>query len=152
MFLLALLLACIASIKGDEERRLQQGAVYDWFEDDFDRRCTESVREKNLHLCSRYTYLNAQQFEQMAFGALDKLDPPVKDHESVFELGMGVGAVLKVVLKKFPHLHIGGSDFSPKSIKLAKQLLPEYASQIFVQNMIHSHSSTPSVLVRWQCI
>jgi ubiquinone/menaquinone biosynthesis C-methylase UbiE len=55
--------------------------------------------------------------------SLSHLDPPMKPVERVLELGMGVGAFLKVVKDEFQS-DIWGSDICPKPIEIARQVFP----------------------------
>ena len=62
-----------------------------------------------------------------------KMNPPIKPGNSIFELGCGVGAVLKYINDNIENLTISGSDFSPNAIKKIKQVFPK--SKFYCQNM-----------------
>lgn len=81
---------------------------------------------ENLHHASRWNYLTAQQFEEIVLDGISKMDPKIKSGNTIFELGVGVGAALKVIEKHFGEgaLHFGGSDIAEKTICEAKRNFP----------------------------
>lgn len=111
--------------------------VIDWF-DKGARNCDLS-KVKDLHSCSRWGYLSSEQFAETVMDGIDSLNPPLKDNESFFELGVGVGAAIQVITKNRNNLTFGGSDLSEESIRVAKKVFPSEANMFFVKNMINKH-------------
>ena len=70
---------------------------------------------------------------------------PIKNKDSVFEFGCGVGAVLQRIRTIYgSNISIGGSDFSYQQIKGAREIFPEDADQFFVLSMTKKHNLIPN--------
>ena len=94
---------------------------------------------KSLHLCSQCGYLSSEQFSETVLSGVNSLSPPLKNNESFFELGVGVGAAIQVMTKNRNNLIFGGSDLSEESIRVAKKVFPSEANMFFVKNMTNKH-------------
>ena len=62
--------------------------VYNWFQHDAE------MINKPLHIRSGWGYLSEKHFNEMTNSWLHKMNPPINQNESVFEMGCGVGAIL----------------------------------------------------------
>ena len=47
----------------------------------------------------------------------------LKKCKNLLEVGCGVGAQTKIILRRFPKIHVDGVDFSPEQLEVAKFLL-----------------------------
>lgn len=110
--------------------------VKEWF-DEGALNCDTS---KDLHFCSQWKYLSSAEFAEVVNDSLNKLDPPIKDGESVFDLGVGVGAAFQVMVREYKDLTIGGSDISKAAIDIAKRVFPFQADNFFVHDMTKRHT------------
>jgi ubiquinone/menaquinone biosynthesis C-methylase UbiE len=126
IFSLFLLAQCVH----DTQEWFDQGAV----------RCNPS---KGLHICSQWGYLGEQKFDELVMDGILMLDPPLKDGESIFDLGMGVGAVFQVLQKHYENLKFGGSDLSKPAIDVGKKIFKEHAHRFYDQDMTLKHESVP---------
>ena len=72
--------------------------LLEWFERD----ATTLKPEDGLHKLSGWGYLNTTQYQEIVRAAAARLDPPLRDGDSVFELGCGVGGVLSVLAQQYP--------------------------------------------------
>ena len=70
--------------------------MLEWFERD----ATTLKPEDGLHKLSGWGYLNTTQYQEIVRAAAARLDPPLRDGDSVFELGCGVGGVLSVLAQQ----------------------------------------------------
>ena len=82
--------------------------------------------------------MSTEQFNDSIDDWLIKMDPPINDGESCFEMGCGVGAVLYHINNKCNNsLILGGSDFSPNAIEAIKLVFDKTPNNFFVLNMIN---------------
>lgn len=109
----------------------------------FDKSAENCDTSKGLHFCSNWDYLGESQFEEMVMDGVKKLNPPLKDSESVYEFGTGVGAALKVLNRHTKNLAFGGSDISEAAIKVAKDVFPDRKNYFHTMNMIEKHHFIP---------
>lgn len=98
---------------------------------------------KPLHYCSMWFSRSVEEWDEMILYSIGKLNPPLKDNEKIFDLGVGVGAVMQTLLKYYPGLWIGGSDLADEAIAIAKKVFPEQADHFFVHDMTKKHESIP---------
>ena len=63
------------------------------------------------------------------------MNPPVRPGDSVFELGVGVGATLKAIRKLVPSIRPAGCDISANAIEVAIGIFPEAADAFTVADM-----------------
>lgn len=126
LFFLSLLFGCHPTNKAEVEA---------WF-DDAAENC-----DKNgpLHHCSRYNYLSESEYEQMIMLGVNEMNPPLKHGESIFDLGMGVGAVFKVLDERFTNLKFGGSDLAKNALDVAISVFPEHAENFLMHDMTKKH-------------
>ena len=94
--------------------------LLEWFERD----ATTLKPEDGLHKLSGWGYLNTTQYQEIVRAAAARLDPPLRDGDSIFELGCGVGGVLSVLAQQYPRLKPAGCDFSAGAIRRALELFP----------------------------
>lgn len=118
-------------------------SVYNWFQHD------AGLQNKPLHIRSGWGYLSEKHFNEMTDSWLHKMNPPITQNESVFELGCGVGAILTYISNRltsdgFTNHHtgqnsilVGGSDFSPNAIQVAKDIFK--SDNFYCLNMIDNH-------------
>jgi ubiquinone/menaquinone biosynthesis C-methylase UbiE len=76
----------------------------------------------DLHRGSGWGML-ATEFAATVLDAISYMDPPVVNSSSVFEVGVGVGASLKVLGQRFTNLTLGGSDNSRRALEVCTDAL-----------------------------
>lgn len=81
-------------------------------------------QKKPLHHGSFWYYLSQTQWDHYIDSLLSPIKDNIKAESSVFEVGMGCGAVLKRVNECYPDVSLHGIDPEKKAIKLAKKHLP----------------------------
>ena len=59
----------------------------------------ETYQPEDLHKKSQWKYLSEQEFEEIIIDTAQSLQPPLRGQATVFDIGMGVGAAFKVILK-----------------------------------------------------
>ena len=121
---------------------IQTSCIHDtqqWF-DNGALRCNTS---KSLHVCSQWGYLSEEKFSNIIYHGVDKLNPALEDGDSIFDLGMGVGAVFQSLNKRYKDLKIGGSDLSEAAINVAKGFFKNDAKNFFAQDMTLKHEEVP---------
>lgn len=65
---------------------------------------------------------------------------PIKDKDSVFEFGCGVGAILQLIKCAYGEtVSIGGSDLSFQAIEKIKKVFPGDATSFFVSSMVEKN-------------
>ncbi len=84
-----------------------------------------------------------EQWDEMISYSISKLNPPIKDNEKIFEMGVGVGAALQSINKQHKGLWIGGSDLAEDAIALAKKVFPDQADHFYVHDMTEKHANIP---------
>jgi|LakMenE01Jun11ns_1017448.scaffolds.fasta_scaffold9959475_11 SAM-dependent methyltransferase len=121
----------------------KNNSIYKWFQHDAEK------KNKPLHIRSGWGYLNKLHFNEMTDSWLHKMNPPIKQNESVFEMGCGVGAILTHISNTFASngsqqdptgstsIKVGGSDFSPNAIQVAKNIFK--SNNFYCLNMIDKH-------------
>jgi len=95
---------------------------------------------KNLHKGSNWHYMTELQYEDMVLDAVSYMVPPIKNGESVFELGVGVGATLQVLRHHWRDLELGGSDYAQKPLMIARKVHP---GALLLQNNMTSDTPLP---------
>lgn len=113
--------------------------ISDWF----DEGAANCNINRDLHHCSQWKYLSESQFKDIVLNSLSKLDPPLKDGDSIFDLGMGVGAVFQVIRKEMPHVKISGSDIASNAIEVAKEVFPKDRAHFYHHDMTLKHDMIP---------
>ena len=127
LFLLSLLFGCHPKNKDE---------VQDWF----DKGAVGCDINGSLHQCSRWDYLTEIEFKDMVMLGVQKMNPPIKHGDSIFDLGVGVGAPFKVLGEFFSDLKVGGSDLAKNAIDVAIRVFPEYAENFLVHDMTKKHA------------
>ena len=112
-------------------KRIRQRHVYNWFQRD-------ANKNDNLPLnqLSGWDFPD-KQFNEIIDHWMMKMNPPIKPGDSIFEIGCGVGAILKHITHKVNNLSISGSDISPNAINKIKKVFPNH--KFYCQNMIERH-------------
>ena len=77
--------------------------------------------DEDLHKYSQWYYLTEAEFSEIVRDGVSKLNRPISENSQIFEIGMGVGAALKVIKDDYPNIDFGGSDFSENAIDFAKE-------------------------------
>ena len=85
----------------DYRRQMQ-----DWF----NRGALENPKTTPLHRRSWWSYLTSRQWQQFVAAILSHVRPRLKDGDSVFESGCGVGALLEEVRRLNPTLRLAGVE------------------------------------------
>lgn len=114
-------------------KQIHKLIIYIWFEID-------SLKNSNsvpLHQLSGWKN-SEKNFNETIDNWMYKMNPPIKSGNSIFELGCGVGAVLKYINNNIKNLTISGSDFSPNAIKKIKQIFPR--GKFYCQDMKKKHN------------
>ena len=109
-------------------KKRQQESRLQWF---------ENVAQKTdipLHAASGWGYMSEEEYNNMVYHVLNKMS--IKDTDSVFELGCGVGAVLQLIKSAYgERVTIGGSDLSVQAIAKIQKVFPVDATNFFVASM-----------------
>jgi ubiquinone/menaquinone biosynthesis C-methylase UbiE len=100
---------------------------------------------ENLHYGSSWNYLTAEKFKEIVLDSVAKMEPKINKHEKIFELGVGVGAALKVIETDIgvDQLEVGGSDIAENAISEVKKNFPKQSGHFFVWDMTQKHNSIP---------
>lgn len=100
---------------------------------------------ENLHHGSAWGYLSTEEFKEIILDGVSKMDPQINKHEKIFELGVGVGAALKVIENDIgaDQLEMGGSDIAENAINQVKKLFPKQSENFFVFDMTQKHNNIP---------
>jgi len=100
---------------------------------------------ENLHHGSAWGYLTAEEFKEIILDGISKMDPQINKHEKIFELGVGVGAVLKVIENDIgtDQLEMGGSDIAENAINQVKKLFLKQSDHFFIWDMTQRHNTIP---------
>ena len=118
-------------------KRRQQEVRQKWFED---------VAQDNtvpLHAASGWGYMSEEEYNAMVDYVLQEL--PIKSGESVYELGCGVGAVLRRVRHIYgKNISVGGSDLLAPAITKIKQVFPNEAEHFHVFSMTKRNDLIPN--------
>ena len=99
----------------------------------------------HLHKGSNWGYLSDEQYDEKVMDAASRIKPSIQEDHTLFELGMGVGASLKVLSLHFPSLRFGGSDVTQEAVEVACRALegPQNTLPMLVQDMRLKHASIP---------
>jgi ubiquinone/menaquinone biosynthesis C-methylase UbiE len=100
---------------------------------------SESELDSMLHKLSRWDEFNATQFKsfvahQIAGLALDESEHPFH----FLEVGVGVGAFAREILRRFPNCTGVGFDLESKPLDIARKVLPASRMQLFVSDMLEA--------------
>ena len=87
-----------------------------------------------LHVASGWWYLSEEQFNSIVDHVLAQI--PIRDGDSIFELGCGVGAVLQRIRHVYgTNISLGGSDISGQAIKKVRKVFPKEVLNFYVVSM-----------------
>ncbi len=120
------------SIKKDE--------IKDWFNNE----ALEYNNEKLYH-GSAWDYLTAEEFKEVILDGISKMEPKISKHEKIFELGVEVGAALKLIENDIgtDQLELGGLDVAENAINRVKAIFPKQSDHFFVSDMMQRHDNIP---------
>jgi len=100
----------------------------------FEKEAQQDATTTELHKLSAWAYLSKSQFSEIVLNATLKMSPPIKRGSSVFELGCGVGAALKVLAQWRP-VEIAGCDTSAAALKVAAAHFAQRAHAFILADM-----------------
>lgn len=80
-----------------------------------------SKNPNTLHRLSKWGVHNADEWRSYIYKAADNMG--MRDGASVYEIGLGTGAVLHALLMKYKNLELAGSDLSAQAVVIANQVL-----------------------------
>jgi len=109
----------------------------------FDAAASREPIPGELHALSAWEYLTAQEYNEMVSGVAEQMSPPIRDGASVFELGCGVGAALRVIQTRV-RISPAGIDFSNAALRVAKAQFPSYAESFVLGDITRSHAHVAS--------
>lgn len=137
---LCLSACCLKAEQLNEHSYAENDKIKNWFNDE-----ALKYDSENLHHGSAWRYLTTEQFKEMVLDSISKMDPQIGKDQKIFELGVGVGAALKVIETHIgaDHLEIGGSDIAENAIKEVKKIFPNQSDHFFVHNMTQKHNNIP---------
>lgn len=142
-FSFILLVLFLSSCGGERVANKETAEEGDKVADHFDDLAKNCDLTKPLYLCSEWYASTQEEWDARVTTSFAKLDPPLRDNESIFELGVGVGAVVQTLMKQHKGLWIGGSDLSKQALEIAKKVFPSQADHFFVNDMTKKHSYIP---------
>ena len=93
------------------------------------------TRDGGLHTLSAWDYLSASAYDDMVYDGLRRFDPAIQPGDTVFELGVGVGAVLKVLQAHVGEVRPGGCDTSTNAVNVVQELFPSARERFMVAAM-----------------
>ena len=91
--------------------------------------------DQNLYKLSRWEGFNVTQFQSFVAHQIDGLRLNASDSFMFLEVGVGVGAFTREILRKFPNAQGIGFDLENKAVEIAKVVLPKSRMSVFVQDM-----------------
>ena len=95
-----------------------------------------------LHVASGWWYLSEEQFNDIVDHVVTQI--PIRDGDSIFELGCGVGAVLLRIRHVYgTNISLGGSDISEQAIKKVRNVFPDEAPNFYVMPMTQKNEFLP---------
>ena len=114
----------------------QQKSRLQWFED------VAQKDELPLHAASGWGYMSEVQYNEMVSHVLQEM--PIKSSDSVFELGCGVGAILKIIRSlKGETVSVGGSDLSQQAVTKIREIFPNETTNFYVLPMTEKNFNIP---------
>lgn len=135
---LTLLIFSILHANYSLAKTLTDQEIQDWFNQD-----ALHYDPDNLHHGSGWNYLSREQYKEMVLDGASKMNPSIKPCEKVFDMGVGVGAALKVISDNVGGLTLGGSDIADNAIVEARKTFPDQAKNFTVQDMTTKHANIP---------
>lgn len=112
-----------------------------WFSEDLPaldlvKRWNESELDTKLHELSRWDTFSSNQFQSFVEHQIHGLAIKNTDQFRYLEVGVGVGAFARHILKKYPKSTGLGIDIEEKAIRLAREILPHDRMHLLVANML----------------
>ena len=98
---------------------------------------SESYRDENLHLLSRWDGFNTTQWRAFVSRGYLPLEIPPDQHFRFLEIGVGVGAWSRSFLQVFANASGEGVDLEPDALAIAAAVLPPQRMQLRVANMLN---------------
>ena len=98
----------------------------------------EHKLRNTLFRLSRWeSFINGAQFNKLVNRQIRPLAKKTSDKFHFLEVGMGVGAFSREILRMFPHSTGVGIDIAPATIEIAKVVLPSDRMTVMVGDMQH---------------
>ena len=117
-------------------RQIDQMQILQWFEIGARR------KTKFLHEASNWDYLSEKQFNNIVDHVLIQI--PIRQGNTIFELGCGVGAVLQRIRQIHgTNISLGGSDLSVHAIEKVRKVFPREAENFYVLSMTKKNDLIP---------
>ena len=118
------------------------GSKLGWFMSDLPAaqvvaRWPESELDKKLHGLSRWDNFSHSDFVNFNMAFIRPLDLSRDGSFHFLEVGMGVGAFSREILRAFPNATGAGFDLVPQAIQIAKAVLPENRMRVYTADMLH---------------
>ena len=119
---------------------IKKNKIKNWFNKE-----ALKYNSENLHHGSAWGYLTAEEFKEIILDGISKMDPQINKHEKIFELGVGVGAALKVIENDIgtDQLEMGGSDIAENAINQVKKIFLKQSDHFFIYDMTQRHNNIP---------
>lgn len=93
---------------------------------------TKIDRSKPLYIQSHWDYYTPTEWKGFVLHSVAALEPRIEKGDSVFDVGCGVGAALKTLDDEFSLSKIGGVDFVPEAVGVAKEVFPAMQANFLV--------------------
>lgn len=116
-------------------KRWKQDDRLQWFEK------MAQIETIPLHAASGWGYLSEEEYNSIVDHVLQEMH--IKNNDSVFELGCGVGAALQRIKHTYgENISIWGSDLSEQAIKKVRETFPNESSHFYVLSMTQKNDYT----------
>ena len=123
-------------------REYMRNGTRRWFSEELPdpeivKQWTESEMDDSLYKLSRWVDFAPAQFQSFVdhqISGLELKDPAEKFH--FLEVGVGVGAFARQILRKYPNSTGVGLDLEPRAISIAAQILPHDRVKLHVGDML----------------
>jgi hypothetical protein len=112
-----------------------------WFADDLPapeivRRWSEDQLDKSLYKLSRWEEFTPAQFSSFVEHQIRGLGLKKNDKFHYLEVGVGVGAFARYILRNYSNATGVGIDLEPYAISLAAEVLPSVCMHLLVADMV----------------
>ena len=85
------------------------------------------LRHETLHKWSHWSMFTGTVWRAFVDRSVGGMQPPIKEGDSVFETGCGVGAALQALIEAHGSLAVGGVDLSKFQVEVASKVLAKHA-------------------------
>ena len=93
--------------------------------------------DARLFKLSRWEQFNPAQFRRFVTHQIDGLDMSRKDAFHFLEVGVGVGAFAREILRQFPNATGVGFDLEAEAVAIAERVLPRARMTVYTEDMVH---------------